>query len=237
MWKELSYGRHSIQWADNSLLGCVSAVNHCLTSILLQLNQLCELRWIPINDIFNFVLIRIQQLEKDLYYYKKTSRDLKKKLREVMLRLGEQAAPGFSADVHIEESGIEPLDYEPHNRNSPRLSPTGTHLPPLGECESTYHRTFLTETWEKLWGYHNMTQSECSELNGLIIEACIIFMVPIIKSSILSKVQLVLKKFFFKKLEHQIFQSLKFVSYPVFMKIYGESQFWIYIYHENGRIR
>lgn len=81
----------------------------------------------------NTSVFRIQQLEKDLYYYKKTSRDLKKKLREVMLRLGEQAAPGFSADVHIEESGIEPLDYEPHNRNSPRLSPTGTHLPPLGK--------------------------------------------------------------------------------------------------------
>ena len=27
---------------------------------------------------------RIQQLEKDLYYYKKTSRDLKRKLREVL---------------------------------------------------------------------------------------------------------------------------------------------------------
>ena len=26
---------------------------------------------------------KIQQLEKDLYYYKKTSRDLKKKLREL----------------------------------------------------------------------------------------------------------------------------------------------------------
>ena len=27
---------------------------------------------------------RIQQLEKDLFYYKKTSRDLKRKLREVL---------------------------------------------------------------------------------------------------------------------------------------------------------
>ena len=31
-----------------------------------------------------WLIVRTQQLEKDLYYYKKTSRDLKKKLRELM---------------------------------------------------------------------------------------------------------------------------------------------------------
>ena len=86
---------------------------------------------------------RIQQLEKDLYYYKKTSRDLKKKLREVMVRFGEQAAAGFSVDSHIEESGVEPLEPDYHSRHSPRQhSPTGTHLPPLGmhctRCSMSY---------------------------------------------------------------------------------------------------
>ena len=33
--------------------------------------------------VFHF-LCRIHQLEKDLFYYKKTSRDLKKKLRELL---------------------------------------------------------------------------------------------------------------------------------------------------------
>ncbi|XP_067928518.1 kinesin-like protein KIF27 [Watersipora subatra] len=85
--------------------------------------------------------VKIQQLEKDLYYYKKTSRDLKKKLREVMVRAGEQAA-GFSLDAHVEESGIEPLDHEHHNRHSPRPhSPTGTHLPPLVGAMSPATRT------------------------------------------------------------------------------------------------
>ena len=42
-----------------------------------------------LNQIFLFYRSelenRAQQLEKDLYYYKKTSRDLKKKLREKMV--------------------------------------------------------------------------------------------------------------------------------------------------------
>ncbi|KAF6039963.1 KIF27 [Bugula neritina] len=80
--------------------------------------------------------MKIQQLEKDLYYYKKTSRDLKKKLREVMLRVSEQSGHAMSADTHVEETEIDMLDQDHHSRPSPRHSPTGTHLPPLAGAMS-----------------------------------------------------------------------------------------------------
>lgn len=74
---------------------------------------------------------RVQQLEKDLYYYKKTSRDLKKKLREVMIRLGEQASGGLSSECHIEESS-EALDIEPSRGHTSPTRNSPTYLPPLG---------------------------------------------------------------------------------------------------------
>ena len=39
---------------------------------------------IKLNLLFSIFRCRIHQLEKDLFYYKKTSRDLKKKLRELL---------------------------------------------------------------------------------------------------------------------------------------------------------
>ena len=73
-----------------------------------------------LNQIFLFYRSelenRAQQLEKDLYYYKKTSRDLKKKLREkmvsgmgtsvesdVFMASSEQEAQRKSTDVYTKQ--------------------------------------------------------------------------------------------------------------------------------------
>lgn len=73
-----------------------------------------------LNQIFLFYRSelenRAQQLEKDLYYYKKTSRDLKKKLREkmvsgmgtsvesdVFMASSEQEAQHKSTDVYTKQ--------------------------------------------------------------------------------------------------------------------------------------
>ena len=59
-----------------------------------------------VREIFITVLLilyfRIQQLEKDLYYYKKTSRDLKKKLRE-MIAGGSTGHTGGDGDKGINQ--------------------------------------------------------------------------------------------------------------------------------------
>lgn len=71
---------------------------------------------IPCSELEN----RAQQLEKDLYYYKKTSRDLKKKLREKMasgmgtsvesdavVASGELEAQHKSSDVYSKQLSTE----------------------------------------------------------------------------------------------------------------------------------
>lgn len=86
------------------------------------------------SPLFYYIILRVQQLEKDLYYYKKTSRDLKKKLREVMLRKGDYG------DIHIEESS-EPLDLEPSHRHTSPTRYSPTHLPPLGNDKEDVSQT------------------------------------------------------------------------------------------------
>ena len=44
----------------------------------------CIILIINLTVLFSIFRSRIHQLEKDLFYYKKTSRDLKKKLRELL---------------------------------------------------------------------------------------------------------------------------------------------------------
>ena len=61
-----------------------------------------------LNQIFLFYRSelenRAQQLEKDLYYYKKTSRDLKKKLREKMVS---GMGTSVESDVFMASSELE----------------------------------------------------------------------------------------------------------------------------------
>jgi len=42
----------------------------------------------------------------------------------------------------VEETEIDMLDQDHHSRPSPRHSPTGTHLPPLGKLMYTVVNTY-----------------------------------------------------------------------------------------------
>lgn len=58
---------------------------------------------------------KIQQLEKDLYFYKKTSRDLKKKLKELLgeaiqRRLVPSESKTFSATCHAVSLALDEVD-------------------------------------------------------------------------------------------------------------------------------
>ncbi|KAJ8298888.1 hypothetical protein KUTeg_022948 [Tegillarca granosa] len=72
---------------------------------------------------------RVQQLERDLYYYKKTSRDLKKKMRELLASGALGQYRGEDLDLHNsvqssigEHEPVAPNSHREHNSTSDRAS-------------------------------------------------------------------------------------------------------------------
>lgn len=69
--------------------------------------------------LFVCLSCRVQQLERDLYYYKKTSRDLKKKMRELLASGALGQYRGEDLDLHNSvQSSIG--EHEPVAPNSHR---------------------------------------------------------------------------------------------------------------------
>ena len=68
-------------------------------------------------ELFSEPDARIHQLEKDLYYYKKNSRDLKKKLREIS---GKDGVPdshaSLQSDMPSEADIVVAIDIKSHER-------------------------------------------------------------------------------------------------------------------------
>ena len=104
-------------------------VNYWKTKALIdyQGHILSHVYWLCLFcELFSEPDPRIHQLEKDLYYYKKNSRDLKKKLREISGKDGvTDSHASLQSDVPSEADIVVATDIKSHERKDSKAAGDG----------------------------------------------------------------------------------------------------------------